>query len=172
MLERFLRVAQALDSVGKWSGRLVAWLVIPMMGGLVFEVFSRRFFGAPTVWAYDITYMLYGSMFTLGAAYTLLQKGHIRTDLFYNRFPPRLQGVIDGVLYLLFFFPGVAFFLWAGWDEAWHSWQIREKSDASPWRPPLYPFKMALPVALGLLLIQGVSEFLKSLYAIVRGRWP
>lgn len=167
-----LRVTSALDLIGEWSGRIFAWLIIPLMLGLVYEVFSRYLFHKPTVWAYDITYMLYGGMFMLGAAYTLLKKGHIRTDIFYNRFSPRWQGIVDGVLYLLFFFPGIAFFLWAGLDEALHSWDIREKSFASPWRPPLYPLKMAVPLAAALLLVQGMSEFLKSVYAALKGRWP
>ncbi|GBD10544.1 hypothetical protein HRbin23_00188 [bacterium HR23] len=171
-MSTLLRIAKVLDIIGEWSGKIFAWLIIPLVGALVYEVISRRLFHAPTVWAFDITYMLYGSMFMLGAAYTLLQKGHIRTDIFYNRFSPRWQGIIDGTLYLLFFFPGLVFLLLAGWDEAWHSWLLREKSDASPWRPPIYPFKMSVPVAAALLLLQGISEFVKSVYAALKGRWP
>ncbi|MCI0527692.1 MAG: hypothetical protein L0Y56_09640, partial [Nitrospira sp.] len=76
----------------------------------------------------------------------------------------------DATLYLILFFPGMFFFMLAGWDEAHHSWQLLERSDASPWRPPIYPFKTVMPVAAALLLIQGVSEFLKSAYAAIKGR--
>jgi TRAP-type mannitol/chloroaromatic compound transport system permease small subunit len=82
----------------------------------------------------------------------------------------RTRGVVDATLYLLLFFPGVALFFWMGLQEALHSWDIREVSDASPWRPILYPFKAVIPIALLLLLIQGVSEFLKSAYAALKGR--
>jgi TRAP-type mannitol/chloroaromatic compound transport system permease small subunit len=156
-------------TVGEWSGRFFAWLVIPMMLGLVYEVFARYLFNAPTVWAYDTTYMLYGSHFMLGAAYTLYRGGHIRTDFFYARFPVRRQGLIDATLYLFFFFPGMIFFLLAGFDEARHSWELLERSDVSPWRPPIYPFKTVMPVAALLLLIQGVSQFLKSVWAALKG---
>jgi TRAP-type mannitol/chloroaromatic compound transport system permease small subunit len=166
-----LAIIHVIDSISEWSGRLTAWLIIPLVGGLSYEVFARYLFGAPTVWAYDTTYMLYGSHFMLGAAYTLLKMGHIRTDIFYNNFSPRTQGMIDATLYLLFFFPGIAYFLWAGSAEAIHSWRLLERSDASPWRPPLYPFKTVIPVAAFLLLLQGVSEFLKSLHAARKGEW-
>jgi TRAP-type mannitol/chloroaromatic compound transport system permease small subunit len=57
-----------------------------------------------------------------------------------------------------------------GLQEALHSWDIREVSDASPWRPIIYPFKAVIPIALLLLMIQGVSEFLKSAHAARTGR--
>jgi TRAP-type mannitol/chloroaromatic compound transport system permease small subunit len=148
--------------VGEWSGRLFAWLVIPMMLGLCYEVFARYLFNAPTIWAYDLTYMLYGSHFMLGAAYTLYRGGHIRTDFFYANFSVRTQGRIDALLYLFFFFPGMILFLVAASEEARHSWELLERSELSPWRPPIYPFKTMMPIAAVLLLIQGVSEFLKS----------
>jgi TRAP-type mannitol/chloroaromatic compound transport system permease small subunit len=114
--------------------------------------------------------MLYGSHFMLGAGYTLLKGGHIRTDIFYQSWSPRTQKLVDAVLYLLFFFPGMAFFFWMSGQEAVHSVMIGERSDASPWRPYVYPLKVAMPVAALLLIVQGVSEFLKSAYMALRGR--
>jgi TRAP-type mannitol/chloroaromatic compound transport system permease small subunit len=148
--------------VGEWPARLVAWLVVALTLALVYEVVARYAFGAPTLWAFDVTYMVYGSHFMLGAAYALLHGAHIRTDIFYQRWSPRTRAIVDGTLYLVFFFPGMIFFFWMGVQEAVHSWRILEASSASPWRPPLYPFKTVLPLGLLLLLVQGVSEFLKS----------
>lgn len=162
---------KVIDSFGDWVGKSLAWLVIPLMGGLVYEVFSRYLFNRPTVWVFEMTFMIYGGMFMLGAAYTLLKKMHIRTDILYERFPVRWQGFVDASLYLLIFFPGLIFFFDASWEQAIRSFHLRETSEASPWRPPLYPFKFAIPVGTGLLLLQGVSEFLKSVYAVWRGRW-
>jgi TRAP-type mannitol/chloroaromatic compound transport system permease small subunit len=142
-----------------------------MVLGLVYEVTARYVFKAPTEWAYDVTYMLYGSIFMLGAAFTLLKKAHIRTDLFYGKWPPRTQGLVDAVMYLLFYFPGIIFFLVAGWDYAAHAWATQERAAMSPWRPIIYPFKTVIPLTAFLLLVQGLSEFLKSLYAWKRGQW-
>ena len=93
------------DRFSLWSGRLVAWLIMPMVLSLVYEVVARYFFNAPTVWAYDMTFMLYGTFFMLGSAYTLMRGGHIRTDCLYGGWSPRRQGLDRRVCYLVFFFP-------------------------------------------------------------------
>lgn len=165
-----MSVIQVIDRVSDWSGRIVCWMIIPLVGSLAYEVFARYLFGAPTDWAYDISYMLYGSLFMLGAGYALFRGGHIRTDMLYQNWSPRTQGTVDAVCYLFLFFPAMLFLLWMGGQEAWHSWDIGERSDQSPWRPILYPFKAVIPVTAVMLLWQGVSEFLKSVYAIRTGR--
>ncbi len=163
-------VVRVIDTISEWSGRIFAWMIIPLVGGLTYEVIARYVFNAPTIWAYDVAYMLYGSHFMLGAAYTLLKGGHIRTDIFYQNWSPRTQGLVDAMLYLLLFFPGMIFFFIMGWNEASHAWLIGERSDASPWRPILYPFKTVLPLSALLLLMQGVSEFVKSAHLARWGR--
>lgn len=167
-----LRILNVIDAMSDWSGKLVAMLIIPMIGGLTYEVIARYAFNAPTIWAYDVTYMLYGSHFMLGAAYTLGKGGHIRTDFFYANWSPQVQGRVDTISYLLFFFPGIIFFFLAGWEHAYHSWSIREASEVSSWRPPIYPFKMVVPVSALLLLLQGVSEVVKSSYAAFSRKGP
>jgi TRAP-type mannitol/chloroaromatic compound transport system permease small subunit len=163
-------IVRVIDTFSEWCGRLFAWMIIPLMLALTWEVIARYVFHAPTVWAYDTSYMLYGSHFMLGAGYTLLKGGHIRTDIFYQNWSPRTQATVDALLYIFFFFPGMFFFVWMGGTEAIHSWSIGERSDASPWRPIIYPFKTALPLGILLLLIQGVAEFIKSGYLALRGR--
>jgi TRAP-type mannitol/chloroaromatic compound transport system permease small subunit len=170
-LEGYLKYVRAIDKVSDWSGRIVSYLVYPLVGGVAYEVIARYAFNAPTEWAYDMTYMLYGTIFMLGAAYTLLKKGHIRTDMLYGRWSPRRQGKIDAVMYLVLFFPGMILYLWAGFDYAAHSWATNEKASMSPWMPIIYPFKTVIPVTAAMLLIQGVSEFLKSVHAWKRGEW-
>jgi len=166
---RILKIVGVLDPIAIWSGKLMGWLIIPLMFGLSYEVIARYFFHAPTVWAYDLTYMLNGTLSMIGAAYTLYKDGHIRTDVFYERWSPRGQGWVNLLCYLFLFFPGMIFFFIAGLDAAIHSWSILETSDASPWRPPLYPFKTVIPLCALLLILQGVSEFFKSLHAVIRG---
>jgi TRAP-type mannitol/chloroaromatic compound transport system permease small subunit len=161
---------QGLDTFTDWCGKAVAWLVVPMAAGLTYEVVARYVFDAPTEWAFDVTYMLYGSHFMLVAAYTLMRGGHIRTDMLYARFSARTQGAIDVVGYVLFFFPAVIFLLVAGTDAAVASWEMGERSEISPWRPPLYPLKAVIPVTAVLLLVQGLSELLKSVYAVMTAR--
>lgn len=166
-----LRVIHALDAFAERTGWLVSWLIVPLVMVMVYEVVARYFFNAPTIWAHDVSFMLYGAFFMLGAAYALKQRAHIRTDFLYNGFPVRWQAFVDTVAYVFFFFPGLAIFLWYGWDFFHDSWRLKEHAITSPWMPPLYPFKAVIPVTGALLLIQGVSETLKSLYALIKGRW-
>jgi TRAP-type mannitol/chloroaromatic compound transport system permease small subunit len=167
-----VRLVHALDSIADWSGRIFCLLAIPLVLAITYEVFARYVFHAPTIWSYDVAYMLYGSHFMLGAAYTLYRGGHIRTDIFYQNWSVRTRGTIDAILYLFLFFPGMVLFFWMGLQEALQSFDIREVSDASPWRPIIYPFKAVIPISIFLLIIQGVSEFLKSAYAALTGRVP
>jgi TRAP-type mannitol/chloroaromatic compound transport system permease small subunit len=161
---------EVIDRIADWSGTIVAWLIIPMTIAVTFEVVARHFFRAPTIWAFDVTYMLYGTHFMLGTAYTLMRIGHVRTDMLYQNWSIRRQNLIDAIGYLFFFFPAMVLFFYFGWQEASHSWSIGETSDASPWRPIVYPFKTVIPLTAVLLLIQGVGEFMKSLYAVRTGR--
>lgn len=159
-------VAVFIDGISDWiGGRILALLALPLLYVVCHEVISRYVFDAPTDWSYELTYMLYGAFFMLGAGYTLLKGGHVRTDIFYNNWSLRRRGMIDSTLYVIAFFPGMIFFLIVGLEEALHSYEIAERSDATPWMPSLVPFKLTVPAAAALLLFQGVSELLKSLYA-------
>jgi len=166
------RVVWVIDTISVWSGKLFCWLIIPMVLCLVYEVFARYLFDAPTVWAYDATYMIYGSHFMLGAAFTSVRQAHVRTDFLYQNWSPRWQGTVDATLYACLYFPAIGLFTWAGYDFASVSWEQREVGITGPWAPPLYPFKTVIPVTGAMLIMQGVSEFIKSLYAAVKGEWP
>jgi TRAP-type mannitol/chloroaromatic compound transport system permease small subunit len=110
-----LRIAHRLDRISLASGHVTAWLILPMVLSLTYEVGARYLFNAPTEWAYDMTFMLYGTFFMLGAAYTLQRKGHVRTDSFYTEWSPRRQALTDLVCYLLMFLPFVGVFVFVGW---------------------------------------------------------
>jgi TRAP-type mannitol/chloroaromatic compound transport system permease small subunit len=167
-----MRVVHVIDAFTDQIGKVVAFLVVVLTLALCFEALSRYLFGAPTVWAYDMTYILDGALFMLGASYALLWGAHIRTDIIYRNLSPRRQGLLDAVLYLVFFFPGMLLFLVAGYEYAYRSWLGGEQAAVSPWRPIIWPFKALIPITAILLMIQGVSELLKSIYAAVEGRWP
>jgi TRAP-type mannitol/chloroaromatic compound transport system permease small subunit len=165
------RVVAAIDSLAVWNGKIFAWLIIPLVAGLVYEVFSRYLFNAPTLWAFDVTYMLYGALFMLTASFTLYRKGHVRTDIFYRLLSDRWQAIIDGILYLVLFFPGMILFFLASWDYFYLSWVTGEQASLTAWRPPMYPFKGVIPLTALLLIIQGISEFIKCVEAAMEGRW-
>jgi TRAP-type mannitol/chloroaromatic compound transport system permease small subunit len=165
-----VRVIRGIDAVSESSGRIAAWLVIPLIAVMTWEILVRKV-AQPTFWAFDLSYMLYGALFMLGAAYTLYRGSHIRTDFLYQTWPVKVQASVDAFCYLFLFFPGIAIFLWLSTEFALQSWQREERSMASAWMPYIYPLKSVLPVALALLLLQGVAEFLKCVYAIRHAEW-
>lgn len=163
------RLIAIIDRISTLAGWLAGFLIVPMTIAVSYEVTARYAFNAPTVWAYDLTYMLFGAQFMLAASYALLKGAHIRTDVFYEHWSAATKARIDTVAYVLFFFPGMLFVLYAGGAEAWKSWQIGERSDWTPWRPVIYPLKAVIPVTAALLLLQGFSEVVKCL-RVIRGR--
>lgn len=164
-----IRIVRAIDRFTDATGTWVAWLNVPLVLAVGYEVVSRYVFGAPTIWSFDVTYMLYGTIFMLGAAYALHKGAHIRTDFLFEKWSIRTRGVIDSIAYIVFFFPSLVVFLAVGWEEGWYAFQIGETSEQTPWRPLLWPYKMVIPLTCLLLLIQGVSESIKSVFAARTG---
>ncbi len=159
------KTIRIIDGISVVSGKIVGWFIFPMVFSLVFEVVARYLFNAPTIWAGDVSQILYGMFFMLGSAYALQRQQHIRTDFLYGKWSIRTRGMVDAALYILFYFPALGFFLWVGSDFAYRSILFNEKIVTSAWMPIIWPLKLAIPVSTLLLLIQGVSELLKSLFA-------
>ena len=166
---QLLAITKWIDRFTDTSGLWIGWLNIPLILAVCYEVIARYFFHAPTIWAFDVTYMLYGTIFMLGAAYALHKGAHIRTDFFFERWSIRTRGVINSTAYLVFFFPSLILLMIVSADESWYAFSIGETSEQTPWRPILWPFKMVVPLACLLLIVQGVSETIKSLHAAYTG---
>jgi TRAP-type mannitol/chloroaromatic compound transport system permease small subunit len=164
-LESFLK---GLEKISEWSGRIFIWLIVPLTVLVVYEVISRRVFDAPHIWAPEVTDFLYGPYFMLVAAYTLLYKGHVAIDIIYNRFSPRVRGILDIITYLIFFFPfcGIAFY--QGIVFAKTSWLIHETSGSAA-LPVIPEIKTVIPVTFALLLLQGLAIFIRSIIQAVKG---
>lgn len=165
-INRLKSIVSALDMPSRWVGLAAAWLILPLVGVLVYGVVMRYGLNKPPIWTYDITYMLYGSLFMLGAAYTLQVDEHVRADFIYQFLSPRWQAAIDAAFYILFFFPAIGFFTWVSADFAITSWVRGDHIPTSPWMPIIYPLKTVMPVTGLLLLIQGVSELIKCIYTV------
>src|SRR6476620_7761758 len=153
--QKFLLTA---DHISTWVGKAMAWLVMALMIVVCVEVFKRYMLNAPTAWIFDATNMLYGTLFMMCGAYTLAQDAHVRGDFLYGSMRPRSQATLDLILYILFFLPGIAALIYAGWDFAYASWLIREHVNDVADGPVVYPFKMVIPIAGSLVMLQGIAE--------------
>ena len=161
-----------IDKLSTWIGHAFSWLIVALTLLISWEVFSRYALDHPHAWAFDAMIMLYGTMFMMAGAYTLAKNGHVRGDVLYSFFVPRTQAIVDLVLYVLFFIPGVIALAWAGYTYAAESWAILEHSSITSDGPPVYPFKSVIPLAGAILLLQGIVEIIRCVICIKQGAWP
>jgi TRAP-type mannitol/chloroaromatic compound transport system permease small subunit len=165
-------VLHAIDGISTWIGKAAAWLIVILMTVVCVEVFKRYIMNAPTAWIFDLDNMLYGTLFMLCGAYTLAQNAHVRGDFLYSSMRPRMQAVLDLALYVVFFIPGIAALIFAGYNYAADSWHIAEHSNVTANGPPVYHFKSIIPIAGGLVMLQGIAEIIRSIVCLRTGEWP
>jgi TRAP-type mannitol/chloroaromatic compound transport system permease small subunit len=161
-----------IDKISTFAGQFFSWLIVALTFMISWEVFSRYFLDSPHAWAFDVMSMMYGSLFMMAGAYTLSKNGHVRGDVLYGFFPPRLQAGLDLALYILFFVPGVFALAYAGYGYAADSWAINEHSNITANGPPVYPFKTIIPIAGAILFLQGLVEIVRCIICLQTGQWP
>ncbi len=161
-----------IDRLSTWIGQAFAWLIVALTLLISFEVFSRYVLNDPHSWTFDIMIMMYGTLFMMAGAYTLAKNGHVRGDVLYGFFPPRVQAGLDLTLYIVFFVPGVFALAYAGYGFALDAWKIMEHSSTTADGPPLYPFKTIIPFAGGLIFLQGLVEIVRCVICLKQGYWP
>ena len=161
-----------IDRISSWTAKAFAWCILIMTFGVSYEVFMRYVLRNPTPWAFDLSYMMYGTLFMIGGAYTLSRDGHVRGDVIYRLLKPVTQARLELVLYFLFFFPGILALIFAGWRYAAQSYSYQEVSVYSPANVPIFQFKMVIPFAGILLFLQGVAQVMRCIVCIRTGMWP
>jgi len=166
------RLLFAIDRLSAWSGKFFAWSIVLLTLIVCYDVGARYLINRPTMWGFDAAYILFGILFMMAGAYTLSRNGHVRADMMYRTLKPRTQALIDLVLYLVFFVPGVAALVYAGVEFTQVSWAQQEVSSVTASGIPIYPFKLFIPVAGAFLLLQGIAEIIRSLITLRTGEWP
>ncbi len=170
------RLIFIIDSISAWVGKAFSWCILILAFGVGYEVFVRYVLDDPTSWAFDISYMMYGTLFMMAGAYTLSRDGHVRGDVVYRLWKPQTQAKVEFVLYLIFFFPGVTALILAGMDYALESWSynggLGEVSVMSPANVPIFQFKLIIPAAGALLFLQGIAQVCRCILCIKTGTWP
>ncbi len=176
-----IRFIAVIDTLSTWVGKAFAWCILVLTFAYTYEVFVRYALNDPTAWAFDISYTMYGALFMMGGAYTLSRDAHVRGDVVFRLWPPKVQASIELVLLLLFLFPGMAALMYAGYDYAAESWSYRpygfsgprgEISINSPAGVPVAPLKTILPLAALFVFIQGFAELARCLVCLKTGAWP
>ena len=164
-MKRLLRI---IDGISDWSGRIFAWLLWPGVVVLIYEVTARYLFDAPTIWAHGTTQRIFAVYYFICGAYISLNRAHINMDIIYNRFSLRTRAVLS-VIGFLFFFAFCGVLLWHGSHYAWFS-LMRLEPCGTPFRAPLYPVKLAIPVGAFLIICQELALLWRNLYFVVKGK--
>jgi TRAP-type mannitol/chloroaromatic compound transport system permease small subunit len=159
------------DRLSAWFGHAFGWLILLMTFGVSYEVVARYLFNAPTPWAFDVSFIMYGALFMMAGAYTLSRGGHVRGDFIYRSWPPRWQARVDLFLYFFFFLPGVLALIISGWKYAVRSWGYGEVSVNSPAGVPIFQLKAVIVAAGLLLLMQGLAQVFRCILCIRDGWW-
>ena len=165
------RLIYLIDQLSKTIGHAFAWCIVILTIAICYEVGVRYILNDPTSWAFDLSYLMYGAVFYMAGAYALSRGGHVRADMFYRKWQPRTQAVVELVLYVLFFFPGILALVWAGGAYGLESLRLREVSVNSPAGVPIWPLKMMIPVGGALIALQGVAEVLRCVLCLQTGEW-
>ncbi len=176
-----------VDHLSAWVGKTFSWLVVAMTFITAYDVTARYVFKfvpwclpdpgrlpfcGSTYFAYDMQYILYGTLFMMGGAYTLSRAAHVRGDIFYKNWSVRTQAWVDIGLYALFFFPGILALISVGWQWGLLSYSFNERSALSSNGPPIWPLKLVIPIAAIFMLLQGIAELIRSIQAARTGEWP
>jgi len=162
----------AVDQISTFVGKGAGWLIIVLMVMVCIDVFRRYVLNAPSAWIGELSVMSYGAVIMLSGAYTLAQNGHVRGDFLYGSMKPRTQATLDLILYVVFFLPGIVALCYAGYTFAADSWRIGEHTTQIANGPPVYHFKSLIPIAGGLLILQGLVEMIRCVICLKTGEWP
>ena len=160
-----------IDVLSKSIGHAFSWCVLILTASTCYEVFMRYVLNSPTVWAFDISYMMYGSLFMMSGAYAVSRNSHVRGDFLYRKWSSRTQAKVDLTLYLVFYFPAIFAMVFTGGQYAFESARILESSVNSPAGVPVWPLKSIIFVAGVTLLIAGTAEVMRCLVCIRTGEW-
>ena len=160
------------DQFVVWVGRSFAWGIFILTAAVMYEVIMRYFFNAPTLWAFDFTIQMYGAVFMMGGASAMSTKTHVKADMYYNKLSEKGQAILDLVLFICFYAPGVFALTYAGYFYAKKAWIVHETSWNSPAQIQIYFSKSLIPIAGLLLLIIGISEIFRCIICLKTGKWP
>jgi TRAP-type mannitol/chloroaromatic compound transport system permease small subunit len=157
-----------IDGTSIWIGKAASILSLVVAFIISYEIFMREVMVKPTVWVAEATVFGCGLLYLLGGAWTLKQDGHVRVDMLYHGLSRRGKAIIDCLTYFAFALY-IVVMIWAAWQYMEQSIAVRETT-MSPWDPVIWPFKIALVVALFMVLLQQTAKFVRDLYFIMKGK--
>jgi TRAP-type mannitol/chloroaromatic compound transport system permease small subunit len=159
------KIIGVIDKINLFVGNIAKFILLYMAFTLLYEVIARYIFNSPTVWVLDMAKLALGFMGILGGGYAFLLDSHVKVDVIYGARSVRTRAIMDLCTSVLFFI-FIVILLWQSTRMALDSFAIREHS-TTVFSPPLYPLKMAIPVGVALVFLQGVAKVLRDIIALI-----
>lgn len=163
-----IKLIKIIEKINKIVCKFYSFSIFFMMMVVLYEVVMRYFFNSPSGWAYDTSWMLYG-LVILGGAYTLQEKGHVRIDILKTYLPSKINNIVDIIVFGAIITPSMLILTYEGVEYATRAWLTNEKLSTTVWFFPAGPIKTIIPIGFGLLTLQSIVEFLKSIKKLKEG---
>ena len=157
------RLINGIEKISDWSGKVSAWMIIPMILVIVYTVVMRYFFSRYPSWGFEIALFVYGIHFILGGAYTLKEKAHVNVDILLPLLPKGMKKILEiaGMIVILFV---CVIIVWLGTKYSWQSTRILERSiHQTPFNPQIWWFKWFIPISAALVALQTIADILKQI---------
>ncbi len=162
-------VCNTIDSVSIWAGKAVSWLLIALILALTYDTFMRYAFRQPTVWSFDVSYMLGGTIMLMGMAWVTTRREQVRVDILYSKYSPKVKLIVDAVLNLLLFFPVYVMLFTRAVPRTIFSFTNKEFSEVGFWRPLMWPYRTMMLVAVFLWILATIVWVVRDLYKLKTG---
>lgn len=162
------KILTSIEAVNDWAGKTVMWSALALAVITAYDVAMRYIFARPTFWAYEIAWMLFSVHMVFGFVYGMRHNIHVRVEVVYNRYSPRVRAILEVVFYLAIILPIGLVLIKYGIDQAWFGWEIKRKSLHTAWGPPIYPSLTLIPIVFFLIVLQGFVEFVRNIKEIRR----
>ncbi|MCZ4289756.1 TRAP transporter small permease subunit [Hoeflea alexandrii] len=157
-MTRLFNLVDAFSRLLSWIAQIVT---VVLVFSMIYEVAARYVFGAPTIWAFDISYMATGTLFVLGAAYALKQDAHVRIDFLAQKMPIGVRRKLEGFVFVFLIAPIFGALSKFAIERAWRAWVTSEVESVSPWAPLMWPFYSILALGLIALTLQQLVHGLR-----------
>lgn len=163
-------ILKRIDFISEWSGKLISWLLLALIFALTYDVTMRYLFRAPTVWSFDVSYMLGGTVMLMGMAYVTRHRGHVRVDIIYIHLSKKARLIIDLLFTAVVYLPLMCMLVERSFSRACWSFRVKEWSEIGFWRPIVWPFRWMIVVALSLFVLAGLAWFIRDLVSLIKGK--
>ncbi|MFC1955792.1 TRAP transporter small permease subunit [Chloroflexota bacterium] len=158
-----------IDSISEWSGKAFAFVILVATLTVVFSVMMRYVFNSPLTWGLELSIYLAASSYLMGGAYALLYDAHVKVDVLYMQWSPKMRAIVDLITAPLFFISiGTLAWLGAQWTLKAISGGI---TSGSSWGPVVWPMRSLISLGSFLLLLQGMAKFVRDL-KVAKGEEP